>query len=40
MSNRDVDGAIEWLAGQSKNPTQSWKGLCQSACRQSYNLPA
>ena len=28
MSNRDVDGAIEWLANQSKNPTQSWKGLC------------
>ena len=40
MSNRDVDGAIEWLANQSKNPTQSWKGLCQSSCRQAYGLPA
>lgn len=40
MSNRDVDGAIDWLANQSKNPTQSWKGLCQSSCRQAYGLPA
>ena len=25
MSNRDVNGAIEWLAGQ-QNPSQSWAG--------------
>ncbi len=40
MANRDVDGAIKWLKDQSKSPSQSWKGLCQSSCRQAYNLPA
>ena len=40
MSNRDVNGAIEWLAGQSKNPSQSWAGLCQSASRNAYKMPA
>ena len=23
---------------QSKNPSQSWKGLCQSTCRQAYGM--
>ena len=40
MANRDVDGAIKWLKNQSKSPSQSWKGLCQSSCRQAYGLPA
>jgi hypothetical protein len=40
MANRDVDGAIKWLKDQSKSPSQSWKGLCQSSCRQAYGLPA
>ena len=37
---RDVDGAMEWCAKQSKNPTQSWYNLCQSMSRQSYGMPA
>lgn len=40
MTNRDVAGALKWLADQSKNPSQSWKGLCQSSCRQAYKMPA
>ena len=28
MRNRDK--ALKWLADQSANPTQSWKGLCQA----------
>ena len=40
MSNRDVDGALKWMRDQSKNPTQSWKALCQSSVRQSYKMPA
>ena len=35
---RDVDGAMEWCAKQSKNPTQSWYNLCQSMSRQSYGM--
>ena len=37
---RDRDKALKWLADQSKNPTQSWKGLCQSSCRQAWSMPA
>ena len=39
MGNRDVDGAIEWLAGKA-NPGQSWAGLCHSASRNAYKMPA
>ena len=39
MSNRDVNGAIEWLPGEQK-PSQSWAGLCQSASRNAYKMPA
>ncbi len=35
---RNVDKAIEWMEKQSKNPSQSWKGLCQSTCRQAYGM--
>ena len=35
---RDRDKALKWLADQSKNPTQSWKGLCQSASRQAWGM--
>ena len=35
---RNVDKAIEWMEKQSKNPSQSWKGLCQSTCRQAYSM--
>ena len=35
---RNKDKALDWLAKQSKNPTQSWKGLCQSASRQSWQM--
>ena len=37
---RDVNGALKWLENQSKSPTQSWKGLCQSSARQCYSMPA
>ena len=38
MRNRDK--ALKWLADQSANPTQSWKGLCQSSARQAWSCPA
>ena len=37
---RNVEKAQEWLAGQAKNPTQSWYNLCQSLSRQAYSMPA
>ncbi len=37
---RNVDHALEWLHGESKNPTQSWDNLCQSMARKSYSMPA
>jgi hypothetical protein len=37
---RTPDDAIAWLQNQSKFPTQSWKGLCQSSCRGAYGIPA
>lgn len=37
---RSVDEAIEWGWGQAKDPSRDWTGLCQSFCRQSYNVPA
>ena len=37
---RDVEGALKWMEKQSKNPSQSWKGLCQSTCRQAYGMIA
>ena len=36
---RNVDKAMEWLESQSKKPTQSWKGLCQSSARNAYSMP-
>jgi hypothetical protein len=35
---RNVDKAIEWMEKESKNPSQSWKGLCQSTCRRAYSM--
>ena len=37
---RTVDEAIEWGQGQIDNPTQSWKGLCQSFVRSAMHAPA
>ena len=37
---RNVEHALEWLHGESKNPTQSWDNLCQSMARKSYGMPA
>ena len=34
---RNVDKAMEWLENQSKHPTQSWKGLCQSSTQRLLN---
>ena len=37
---RDVQQALERMKKQSKSPTQSWQGLCQSSVRQAYGMPA
>ena len=37
---RDVEGALKWLEKESKTPSQSWKGLCQSSARSCYGMPA
>jgi hypothetical protein len=37
---RSVDDAIRWSLNQSKHPSKSWKGLCQSHCRNAYGVPA
>ena len=37
--DRSVDEVMDWAKGQIKNPTQDWRGLCQSFCRQAYGLP-
>ena len=37
---RTVDEVIAWSKGQRDNPTQSWQGLCQSHCRNSYGVGA
>ena len=38
--SRSVDQAIDWAERQVMNPSQSWDGLCQSFCRQSYGVAA
>lgn len=38
--SRTVDEAIEFAEKQAVSPTQSWKNLCQSFCRQAYGVPA
>lgn len=38
--SRSVDDAIAFAERQAANPTQSWDGLCQSFCRQSYGVQA
>lgn len=35
-----VDEVIAWGRSQVTKPTQSWYVLCQSFCRQSYQVPA
>lgn len=37
---RSVDDVISWSRNQIDHPTQSWKGLCQSHCRQAYGVAA
>ena len=37
---RSVDEVIKWSRNQIKDPTQSWRGLCQSHCRQAYGVDA
>lgn len=37
---RNVNEVIKWSREQRNDPTQSWKGLCQSHCRQAYGVPA
>lgn len=37
---RAIVDAIKWSRGQITEPSQSWKGLCQSHCRTAYGLPA
>ena len=37
---RFIIDAIRWSRGQITEPSQSWKGLCQSHCRTAYGLPA
>ena len=38
--DRSVDEVMKWANNQRKNPTQSWRMLCQSFCRQAYGVPA
>jgi hypothetical protein len=38
--DRTVDQVIAWSRAQSKHPTQSWSGKCQSHCRQAYGVNA
>jgi hypothetical protein len=37
---RNVEQALAWLEKESKTPSQSWKGLCQSSARSCYGMPA
>jgi len=37
---RTADQVIAWSRAQIEHPSQSWKGLCQSHCRQAYGIPA
>jgi hypothetical protein len=37
---RNIQGALDFGHEQVTNPTQSWKGLCQSFVRNSYGVPA
>lgn len=38
--NRSVDEVIEWSKAQIADPSQSWKGMCLSHCRQAYGVNA
>lgn len=38
--DRTVEEVMAWSNDQRRNPTQSWKGLCQSHCRHAYGVPA
>ena len=37
---KNVEKALAWMKSESKNPSKSWKCLCQSSCRTAYGMPA
>lgn len=38
--DRTVEEVIAFAKAEMRDPSQSWAGLCQSFCRQAYDLPA
>ena len=37
--DRDVEDVIAFAKKEMRNPSQSWRMLCQSFCRQAYGVP-
>jgi len=38
--DRTVQEVIAFAKEEMRDPSQSWKGLCQSFCRNAYDVPA